>query len=129
MKTLKTAFCAAFAAVAAIAFSITAGTLKNDGDRYAYLYSASSQCKIVKIADGTTPIFLLKDLKGESARIEKTELTPLLKSLGAKKTFTEQGENFYCEYYYTPRIRRFIVLNEKRVNLHVTYYLGVEISV
>lgn len=43
-----------------------------------------------------------------------------VKSLGAKKAFSEQAEGAYNEYYYSRAIKNYSVINGKRVNLQIS---------
>lgn len=74
---------------------------------------------------------------GESAKNERAKnesakngiVGQIIKDLNAEMIFCESGEDFYCEYYYSPRLRRFSVINGKKVNLHISYtHAGVGVS-
>lgn len=69
---------------------------------------------------------------GESAKNESAKngiVGQIIKDLNAEMIFCESGEDFYCEYYYSPRLRRFSVINGKKVNLHISYtHAGVGVS-
>ena len=100
------------------------GNLKGEGSHDFYLYSKSSQSKIITLSESEADYFFYfkRDLKGECVvfyDIERVE--NLLLDLSATKIFTEKGEDFYCEYYYSPKISNCLFINGEKVNLHVSY--------
>ena len=122
-EKLKLSFCALFAAAICIFLSVSGGDLAKFKNRSVFLFYASSACEIKK---GEDKIYLRKYLKGECATLtDEDDLDLTLKQLKAEKLFTESGEDFNCEYYFSPRIARFTIINGARINLHVTRKNGV----
>ena len=122
-EKLKITACALFAAAICVFLSVSRGDLTEYKDRSVFLRYASSACEIAR---GEERLYLRKTLKGECAEVESEEnLIKTLKDLKAEKLFSESGENFDCEYYYSPRIARFTIIKDRRVNLHVTRRNGV----
>lgn len=126
---IKTLLYSSFAFALIIGSFFTRGVFGNYGQRTAYLTSPSSACEIVDaIVENTT--FLRRDLKGESVTLASVgELDLLLKRFRAKKTFSESGDGFYCEYYYSPKLYSYAVVNGLRVNLHASYFSDGSIRV
>ena len=77
--------------------------------------SAVDAKKTAKQLDGITgeKIFFEDKTYGENYALK------IVKNLNAKKVFSERVENTVCEYYYTPKIYCFVLIKNKRVNLHV----------
>lgn len=122
-EKLKITACALFAAAICVFLSVSRGDLAEYKNRSVFLRYASSACEIAR---GEERLYLRKNLKGECAAVENEEnLIKTLKDLKAEKLFSESGENFDCEYYYSPRIARFTIIKDRRVNLHVTRRNGV----
>ena len=122
-EKLKITACALFAATICVFLSVSRGDLTEYKDRSVFLRYASSACEIAR---GEERLYLRKTLKGECAEVESEEdLIKTLNDLKAEKLFCESGENFDCEYYYSPRIARFTIIKDRRVNLHVTRRNGV----
>ncbi len=122
-KKLKITACALFAAIICAFLSVSRGNLAEYKNRSVFLRYASSACEIAR---GEERLYLRKNLKGECAEVEtEEELLKTLKALKAEKLFTESGGNFNCEYYYSPRIARFTIIKDRRVNLHVNRRNGV----
>ncbi len=91
-----------------------------------YLGSTSSSAKFVTASavDAKTTAKQLKDITGEKIFFEDkiygaNYALKTVKSLNAKMVFSERVDNIVCEYYYTPKIYCFILIKNKRVNLHV----------
>ncbi len=100
------------------------GKLKGEGTHDFFLYSKSSQAKIVTLKENEAEYFFYfkRDLKGESVVFyDKEKVEKLILELSATKLFTETGENFYCEYYFSPEISDYLFINGEKVNLHVSY--------
>ena len=119
----KIFFNAICTAIILLALSTGAGArLKGDGDHAFYLYRASSQRKIIRLSeeDAGSFVYLKSDLKGESVEFsdgKKAEET--IETLGAKEVFSESGDVFSNRYFYTPKIREFVIISGKKVNLHL----------
>ena len=99
------------------------GNLQGNGLHEFYLYNPSSNCKIVRLSEKESFnfIYLKSNLKGECVILEnrrQAELT--LKKYFAVKVLEEHGENFYCEYYYSPLISSYIYIKDKKINLHLS---------
>ena len=98
--------------------------LKGDGNHTFYLYSKSSNAKIVTLTEDKSYYFLYfkNSLKGESVIFYNQEkVKNLIDGLSAKKIFCEKGEDFNCEYYYSTKIDDFVILNGQKINLQVCY--------
>lgn len=122
-EKLKISFCATFAAAICVFLSVSGGDLAEYENRSVFLFYASSACEIKK---GENEAYLRKYLKGECATVtDEDDLAETLKELKAEKLFSESGEDFDCEYYFSPRIARYTVIKGVRVNLHVTRKNGI----
>ena len=100
------------------------GNLKGEGTHTFYLYNKSSNAKIITLLENSASNFTYfkNDLKGEIVIFyDNQKASALIKNLNAKKVFIESGEDFYCEYYYSKKIRDYIVIDGKKINLHVSY--------
>ena len=108
-----------------LAFSVDCGgSLKGDGDHYFYLYDDSSLAKTVKLDEAAASVFFYfkNNLKGESVIFNTAEkANALIKQFSATLVLCESGNDFYCEYFYTPKIKNFIYIDGKKVNLHFSY--------
>ena len=108
-----------------LCFLIDGGSfLKVDGLHTFYLYSKSSNAKIVTLTEDKAYYFTYfkNSIKGESVIFYNEEkVIKLISDLSAKKMFCENGENFHCEYYYTDKIDDYVILNGEKINLHVCY--------
>lgn len=126
---IKTLLYSSFAFLLIIGSFFTRGVFGDYGRRTAYLSSPSSACEIVD-GIGENATFLRRDLKGESVTIASTdELDLLLKKFRAKKTFSESGDGFYCEYYYSPKLYSYAVVNGVRVNIHASFFADGSVMV
>ena len=110
------------AVVGALVWASNLCKLKDiDGKRAFYLYSASSQAKIVE----TLRFEQLFSVKGESVRfaITKDEREMVAEQVfakyGAQLVFTEQLDGVICYYGISERLGGGVVVNGKSVNLHV----------
>jgi len=100
------------------------GILKGEGVHEFYLFSPSSNAKIERLneEDANSFLYLRKSLKGECVIFSSTENLQKLKNrLFAVKVFTEKGDGFYCEYYYSPLIKDCVYIGGKKINLHFSY--------
>lgn len=92
-----------------------------EGKRAFYLYSASSQAKIVE----NLRFEHLFSIKGESVRFavtkyeRETVAENVLKKYGAQLVFVEQTGETVCYYGITPRFGQGVLVNGKSVNVHV----------
>ena len=99
------------------------GNLKGEGLHTFYFYSKSSQATIKTTTEDEAKnlIYFKKSLKGESVTFNNKESAMLLLSnLSATEVFIENGEDFYCKYYYSKDISDYIILKGQRVNLHLS---------
>ncbi len=63
-----------------------------------------------------------KTLGGQSVSFSDTEyMNKIVAKLRAKKLFCESAGDIVTEYYYTPRIRNFVVIKGRKVNLQIAY--------
>ena len=100
------------------------GNLKGEQNHVFYLYSKSSNAKIITLdEEKASSFFYFKNtLKGESVEFSNKEsVFNLLSDYKAKKIFYEIGEDFSCEYYYSEKINDYIILKGQKINLHVCY--------
>ena len=100
------------------------GNLAGEGAHTFYFYSKSSSAKMITLSYEQTKdfIYFKNQLKGESVVFyDCKKAKDLLAELNAKLVFKEKGEDFDCEYYYSPQISNAIYLNGKRINLHFCY--------
>ena len=85
-----------------------------------YLYSKSSSAKIVTVnASNVKEQSLFLDYSLISKEKSLTAINNQIKSKRATLAFTEEGEWGKSEYYYSPLISDFIVINGYKINLHV----------
>lgn len=84
-----------------------------------YLNSASSTAQIKKV--GISDFYFIKNLKGESAYINKNEfdLLSFLTEFNAEILFLETTEQGVSYYAFSPKIKYQTTLNNQCVNLHV----------
>ncbi len=99
------------------AFNLSAFPFEEDKEYY--LYSASSQAKIVdavKISD-------LPYIKGERVRVQTREgegfLQAALEKYAATILKTENFDDGVCYYCYSPKLKNQMLLDGKVVNLHI----------
>ena len=108
-----------------IGFSVDCGgNLKGEGEHYFYLYDNSSLAKTVKLDEAAASVFFYfkNQLKGESVIFNSAEkANALIEEFCATLVLCESGNDFYCEYFYTPKIKNFVQIDGKKVNLHFSY--------
>lgn len=100
------------------------GVLKGDGKHYFYLYDESSLAKTITLDENSAKYFFyIKGfLKGESVIFNSKErANALISDYSATLVLCESGSDFYCEYFYTPKINNFVYIDSKKVNLHFSY--------
>lgn len=115
----KTAAAALFALLLCVAALLyIRGELPDGCATEYYLYKSSSACEITdKIAFPA----LRKSVKGEAVTVKsEKEVENALTGLLAIKVFSESGEDFSCDYYFSFRIRGYTIINGRKVNLHVS---------
>ena len=100
------------------------GNIKGEGNHTFYFYSKSSNATIKTTTENSANyiLYFKNQLKGESVEFfsEKSALEYISK-LNAEYVFSEKGDDFYCKYYYTDKIKDYITLNGRKVNLHLSY--------
>ncbi len=104
------------------------GQLQGEGEHTFYLYQKSSSAKIYTTSeeDAKNFIYFKKDLTGESVVFyNKENLLKLLSELNATLIFEENGEDFSCEYYFSPKLTNQIILRGNKINLHVCSRDGI----
>ena len=104
------------------------GELKGEGNHTFYLYNKSSQATIKTLNEEQAKTFLYfkNSLKGESVEFfSEDNALKLINDLNVKYVFCEKGEDFSCTYYYTDKIKNYVVLNGNKVNLHLSCGKGV----
>lgn len=116
----RTFFCMAFAFACVLAAGLSfGGELPVNGKKTLFLYKSSSACEI---RESQSPFVVSRAfLKGEAVCLKNEEqLRVLLSELRAEKIFSERGKDFYCEYYYSPKLRYEARIDGRRINLHVS---------
>lgn len=104
------------------------GKLKGEANHTFYTYSKSSSTKITTLPEHKSQnfIYFKNTLKGESVQFFSEEkASALLNELNAVFIFEEGGADFYCKYFYSSKIDDYIVLNGRKVNVHVAYDDGL----
>ena len=100
------------------------GSLRGEGLHTFYFYQKSSNAKIITLSnqDSTYFLYFKQFLKGESVIFyDNKKAYELIENLSAKKVFNENGNDFDCEYYFSAKLTDYIILNGKKVNLHVCH--------
>ena len=112
----------------------------DEGQYTFYLYSQSSNAKIITVngKSAKEQIKKLRGIKGQSVFLDYSlmgEQSSLnwasgqIASKNATLVFKEEGEWGKSEYYYSPLIANFCVINGNKVNLHmVTNERGISIG-
>lgn len=107
-------------------FSLNCGSVfEGDGERFFYLYDDSSLAKTVRLDELSAKnfVYFKRHLKGESILFnDKEKANRLIDEFSATLIFCESGNDFYCEYFYSPKIKNFVYVNGKKVNLHFSYF-------
>jgi hypothetical protein len=88
-----------------------------------YLYSFSSQAKIVKDVN----LLDLLYVKGEKIQTEETEVEVLLREYKANVVFQENFEDGVSYYCYSPNLKTPVCIDGKFVNLQIVIKNGVSI--
>lgn len=126
LKTLLALFVAACALFVFVCARASAFPFLQ-GERTYYLYSASSQAKIVKEYEFFDTFFV----QGESVfmEVEREEvfLQELLEKLNAKILFTEQVEGTTSYYCYAKGLKEGVQINGRTVNLHIAVKSGTAV--
>ena len=113
-----------FIAILILFFALTfdgGGILKGEGVHEYYLLSSSSNAKIVRLDEKESEkfIYFKPCLKGESVIFyNENNANEIKLKFYAKKVFEEYGEDFICEYYFSPLIKNFVYIHGRKVNLH-----------
>ncbi len=102
-----------------------------------YLYKKSSGCEILSFA-AENEVDLFKALRGNVCSVSGERLffsnralaeqnysfgkiiEFFVSELRAEEVFCEQGDGFYNKYYYSPRIKNYVTVGSKRVNLQIS---------
>ena len=99
------------------------GTSFSGEGLHTFYFSDKSSCAVAASMpedEAERAIYVKSDKKGESAVFYSAEkVKRLLLSLGCEKIFSEKGEDFDCDYYYSPEVPTFCTVNGLRVNVHV----------
>ncbi len=115
-KTVAAASFALFLCVAASLYNIRSGLPDGYNKEY-YLFKSSSACEITNEINFFTSVNVVR---GEAVTLRtEEEVRTALAGLFAVKVFSESGENFSSDYYFSFRIRRYTIINGRKVNLHV----------
>ena len=120
------------AATAALAMFVSVNLQKGSvfpyaGRHEAYLLKNSSACQILSLSgeEANERLFFLFRLKGESVRLDSPEeAEKIVRRYHARFLFEENAEGVRSEYYYTPKLRGYKLINGKKVNLHIAYANG-----
>lgn len=114
-KSVTAALFALLLCVAALLY--LRGELPDGCGKEYYLYKSSSACEITNEINFFTPVNVVR---GEAVTLRtEEEVSTALAGLFAVKVFSESGENFSSDYYFSFRIRRYTIINGRKVNLHV----------
>ena len=114
-KSVAAALFALLLCVAALLY--LRGELPDGCGKEYYLYKSSSACEITNEINFFTPVNVVR---GEAVTLRtEEEVRTALAGLFAVKVFSESGENFSSDYYFSFRIRRYTIINGRKVNLHV----------
>lgn len=114
-KSVTAALFALLLCVAALLY--LRGELPDGCGKEYYLYKSSSACEITNEINFFTPVNVVR---GEAVTLRtEEEVRTALAGLFAVKVFSESGENFSSDYYFSFRIRRYTIINGRKVNLHV----------
>lgn len=86
-----------------------------------YCNKKNSNCTIVTVdSDYVETYRKLKNVKGECVEnADEDYVKNTLARLNAKKRFSEKTDGVICDYYYSPLIKDSVIVNGKRVNIHV----------
>ena len=95
--------------------------IRFDGKREVYSFSPSSNCAV--FGEGEMGIIALSPaIKGESVRLsDGVAAEEVVKYFNARLEFSEETEDAYSEYYYSPYLSSSVRINGKKVNLHIAY--------
>ena len=107
-------FCVSLVVVAGV-FLFNFSAFPNEKKTEYYLYSSSSQAKIVREISLNDLLFL----KGERAETTETEVGVLLERYGASVVFLEEfadGVSYYC---YSPTLKTPLLIDGKFINLQI----------
>ena len=93
--------------------------------RYIFYTNTSVSSEFV-YAQSTNALAVKKGLKylcGEAVEFSYSEETvnQIIEKYSAKKLFSERGDGFYTEYYYTNKIAFYELIGGVKVNLQVSY--------
>lgn len=114
-KSVAAALFALLLCVAALLY--LRGELPDGCGKEYYLYKSSSACEITDEIKICTP---RKVVRGEAVTLKtERDVKKTLNGLFAAKVFSESGEDFSSDYYFSFRIRRYAIINGRKVNLHV----------
>ncbi|MBR2385197.1 MAG: hypothetical protein IKA99_06310 [Clostridia bacterium] len=100
------------------------GKIKGEGNHTFYLYNKSSQAIIKTLPEKHSQYFFYfkNSLKGESVEFFSQEKAlKLLDDLNASYVFSEEGDTFNCQYYFSDKIDDFVIINGNKINLHFSY--------
>ena len=96
------------------------------GEHYLYLYSKSSNAKVVDVRgdSGAKKLLNTFTVRGESVYLRLDQgandyAKELIKTKKAILVFCEEVQGITCEYYYSPQIFNYVIIKGKRVNLHL----------
>ena len=104
------------------------GNIQGEKNHTFYFYSKSSNAIIKTMPENNACnlLYFKNHLKGESVEfLSEKSATEFINKLNAKHVFSEKGEDFYCEYYYTNQINDYITINGYKINVHLSYGNGV----
>lgn len=72
----------------------------------------------------------ISHVKGSCKSFETLdEATAFITSKNAEKVFEEKGELYDCEYYYSSEISAFVLVEGKKVNIHLSKVGDIKIGV
>lgn len=94
--------------------------------RYTFYTESKSSCAVITETDSIDALRIkekLKNVTGESLKFTNDfkYLDDILKRYQAVNLFEERLQNKTCLYFYSPKINSCVIINGKKVNLHVVY--------
>ncbi len=118
----KTFFYLVAVCLAAFSLRTSGGTILDGGNDYEIFYETNGGCLTSEKPTSLSLRFgaTLKKKKGESCFMAEADLNALLEKLGAKEVFKESGECFDNVYYFSPLVSGYVIVNGRKVNLHVS---------
>lgn len=87
--------------------------------RYTLFLGENSSAEAVVLEGDALPLLLSSNVRGESAVFQGDRAEELLKAYRARVLFIEEAAGTVSYYCYSPLLGEGLLLNGKRVNLHI----------